>query len=314
MCYIIKVQNSAIFETQTSNAPIALFVYRRTWLVKKVVEALALNKEALSSNLTIFSDGAKGNGDEIDVALTRKYLSTITGFNSVNVVIRDTNLGLANSFIQGINEMLKENNCAIFIEEDNLVSSAFLSYMNSALKAYEFEKKVICVTGYSFPVRRVKKKGYFMKGAQTWTMGTWAPKWKLFNSDSEKLMNLVNSKNLKPQLNLYGTNYYSMLTRQIEGKIDSWGVRWMVSAICEDMYCFYPPVAYCKNIGSTLYATHARSDDLLLLNNQKLATKVNFQLPSFDKKFIIKPFDLKLMWKYLSLKRRISIFFRTRGN
>ena len=314
LCYIVKVQNSIILKTQIPNAPIALFVYRRTSLVEKVIEALASNKEALNSNLTIFSDGAKGNGDESDVIAMRKYLSTIIGFNSVTVITRDKNLGLAESFIQGISEMLRANNCAIFVEEDNLVSSVFLSYMNSALRVYEYEKKVICITGYSFPIKKVGKKGYFMKGAQTWTMGTWAPKWQLFNSDSVKLMKQVNSKNLKQQLNLYGTNYYSMLSRQIEGKIDSWGVRWMVSAICENMYCFYPPIAFCRNIGNTLYATHARSDDLLLLNNQKLATKVDFELPSFHKKFIIKPIYLKIMWKYLSMKRSIILFFNVRSN
>jgi|LakMenE01Jun11ns_1017448.scaffolds.fasta_scaffold9814682_1 hypothetical protein len=314
LCYIVKVQNPRILETQIPNAPIALFVYRRTSLVRKVIEALVLNKEALNSNLTVFSDGAKGNGDESDVIVMRKYLSTITGFNSVTVITRDENLGLAESFIQGISEMLQANNCAIFIEEDNLVSSTFLSYMNSALRFYEHEKKVICVTGYSFPIKKLGKKGYFMKGAQTWTMGTWASKWELFNSDSVQLMNLVNSKNLKQQLNLYGTNYYSMLSRQIEGKIDSWGVRWMVSAIYENMYCFYPPIAYCRNIGNTLYATHARSDDLLLLNNQKLATKVNFKFPNFHKKFIIKPIYFKLMWKYLSIKHRIILFFNIRSN
>lgn len=308
------MQNSIILKTQIPNAPIALFVYRRTSLVEKVIEALASNKEALNSNLTIFSDGAKGNGDESDVIAMRKYLSTIIGFNSVTVITRDKNLGLAESFIQGISEMLRANNCAIFVEEDNLVSSVFLSYMNSALRVYEYEKKVICITGYSFPIKKVGKKGYFMKGAQTWTMGTWAPKWQLFNSDSVKLMKQVNSKNLKQQLNLYGTNYYSMLSRQIEGKIDSWGVRWMVSAICENMYCFYPPIAFCRNIGNTLYATHARSDDLLLLNNQKLATKVDFELPSFHKKFIIKPIYLKIMWKYLSMKRSIILFFNVRSN
>ena len=61
-------------------APIALFVYNRPEHTRSTVEALSRNMLADESELFVFSDGAKNNGDEKNVAEVRKYIQGIKGF------------------------------------------------------------------------------------------------------------------------------------------------------------------------------------------------------------------------------------------
>lgn len=83
------------------NSPIALFVYNRFDHTKKTIEALSKNFLADKSDLFIFSDAAKNDKDKKTVQEIRAYLKGISGFQSVHVVEKQNNDGLAKSIIGG---------------------------------------------------------------------------------------------------------------------------------------------------------------------------------------------------------------------
>ena len=288
-------------------APIVLFVYKRKFLVEQVIDSLMLNPEYRYSDLIIFSDGPKHDSDFRKVEEVREYVTGIKGFNSIKIYTNNSNMGLANSFINGITQVLKEYKSAIFLEDDNVVSTAFLSFMNTALVEYEFNANVICVTGYSHPFVPRKKHPYFLLGAETWSMGTWQRGWALFNPDAQELMRVVDENKLKKKLSMYGTDFYSMLTRQIEGKIDSWGVRWTVSAICKQKYCYYPPVPHCKNIGNTSDGTHSRVNDSLLLSKNKLAKNIVSEFPRNIENQFLNSLFLRITMRRIDLFQKMRI-------
>ena len=68
-----------------SLAPICLFTYSRISHVKRTVQALLDNRLADSSDLIIFSDGAKSSDDQLAVNEVRAYLCTIKGFKSIEI-------------------------------------------------------------------------------------------------------------------------------------------------------------------------------------------------------------------------------------
>jgi hypothetical protein len=76
-------------------APIALFTYNRLEHARQTVKALANNELASVSKLIVFSDGPKNQEDGKKVASVRKFLHEIAGFESVEVVCRTENVGLA---------------------------------------------------------------------------------------------------------------------------------------------------------------------------------------------------------------------------
>ena len=67
-------------------APIILFTYCRPRHTKQAVEALLENSEASGSDLIIYSDGPKNEKAVDGVNDTRKYIRTISGFKSIQII------------------------------------------------------------------------------------------------------------------------------------------------------------------------------------------------------------------------------------
>jgi GT2 family glycosyltransferase len=103
--------------------------------------------------LIIFSDGAKNNSDSQKVQAIRDYIKTIKGFDRVEIVLRDRNFGLANSVISGVNEIFKQNDRVIVMEDDIVTSPTFLTFMNKALAFYQDNKSIYSVSGYPYPIK-----------------------------------------------------------------------------------------------------------------------------------------------------------------
>ena len=113
---------------------VALFVYNRVEHTKKTIESLLLN-EVDSVVLYIFSDGPKESDIE-SVNAVRSYIAGVRGFSRVQLIERTENIGLANSIVEGITEVLQEHDAVIVLEDDLEVSEVFVSYMKNALCKY----------------------------------------------------------------------------------------------------------------------------------------------------------------------------------
>lgn len=260
-------------------AAIALFVYNRPWHTKQAIEALQKNKLAKESDLIIFSDGPKGEGRESVVANqisavggqktdhrqpitdyriqeVREYIRTITGFKSLRIVERERNLGLANSIISGVTEVVNKYGKIIVLEDDLVTSPYFLQYMNDALNLYENEEKVISIHGYVYPIEGLPET-FFLKGADCWGWATWKRGWDLFEADGKKLLTQLKEKKLLKRFDFdEAYPYTKMLKDQIEGKNDSWAIRWYASALIHDKLTLYPGKSLVKNIGTDSSGTH----------------------------------------------------------
>lgn len=89
-----------------SFAPIVLFVYNRPFHTQKVVEALQKNKEAIHSDLFVFSDASKNEEANENVEQVRNYIKTVNGFKAITIKEQTQNQGLAKSIIDGVTEVV----------------------------------------------------------------------------------------------------------------------------------------------------------------------------------------------------------------
>lgn len=239
-------------------APVILFVYNRIFHTKKCIESLLKNKEAVSTDLIIYSDGPKEKSDP-KITELREYLKTVSGFKSVSLVIRSRNLGLADNIISGLTEQFEKYDKLIVLEDDLILSPYFLQYMNDALKLYENEDRVGSVHGYIYPVKKKLPETFFIRGADCWGWGTWKRAWKHFESDGQKLLARIDELNLKKDFNYGGAySYYGMLKKQVEGKNNSWAVRWHASLFIKGMLTLYPGVSFVNNQGADASGTHVK--------------------------------------------------------
>ena len=238
-------------------APIVLFTYCRLANTKETIEHLQKNEEAKDSDLIIYSDAPKNEKAEEWVRKTREYLHSIAGFNSVTVIEREKNLGLANSIVDGVTSVVNKYGRVIVLEDDLSVSPYFLKFMNEGLDRYENREDIISIHGYIYPVKETLPEAFLIKGADCWGWATWKRGWDLFNFDAASLYNQIKDSHREKEFNFnYSYGYMDMLNRQIDGSAGSWAVCWYASAFLKNKYTLYPGQSLVqlndiKGVGST---------------------------------------------------------------
>ena len=275
-------------------APIALFTYNRLWHTQQTIETLKKNEWADASELFIFSDGPKAEPDRTNVQSVREYLITVTGFKKVVIVEKDKNLGLAQSIIAGVTEMVNKYGRVIVIEDDMVTSPFFLRFMNEALEFYKEEEKVISIHGYLYPVKAELPDTFFLKGADCWGWATWKRGWDLFERNGQKLLDELKTRNLTHRFDFNGSyDYTNMLENQVKGKNESWAIRWYASAFLKDKLTLYPGKPLIRNTGNDASGTHSglsRVFDTIVSCKPVLIQKIPIEEDSAAREAIIKYF------------------------
>ncbi len=261
---------------EKSNAPITLFVYNRLDHTRQTVESLRKNELAQESDLFIFSDGPKNPETAKEISEIRDYLKTITGFKSITVIEREKNIGLANSIIDGVTDIVTKYGKIIVLEDDLVTSPYFLSYMNQGLDMYEHEDKVASIHGYMYPTKDALPETFFIRGADCWGWATWKRAWNIFEPNGQKLLDEIIEQKLQKQFNFGNSyDYLRMLKGQIAKRNNSWAVRWYASAFLKHKLTLYPGTSLVKNIGFDGTGTH--SSDTNIFGNYVSTEKITLK-------------------------------------
>jgi len=238
-------------------SPIALFVFNRYEKTKKTIISILLNQEAKFSELFVFSDGPKKEDDMKEIRKIRKLISQLKTFKKIHLFEREKNFGLANSIIKGVNEVLNHHKTVIVLEDDIIISRNFLYYMNKSLNEFILNHKIFSITGYSFSNDINTNDIYVFNRFMSWGWATWKDRWSKINFDySIDDLPMLNEN--KEKINLAGEDLISMYLAQIEGRIDSWAVRFAVGQCLNQGLTIYPKYSLVKNIGFDNQATHTK--------------------------------------------------------
>lgn len=244
------------------NAPVVLFVYNRPEHTKKVLESLSENLLAKETDLYVFSDAAKSEKGQEKVDEVRALIRKTDwrkNFQKVTVVEAAENKGLANSIIGGVSGVLNDYGKVIVLEDDLILSPYFLQYMNGALDFYKDDPKIWSVSGYSFPMKSLRRYPhdvfYSYRGC-SWGWATWEDRWEKTDWEVADYDRFLQDKGWQKQFNRGGADLTGMLGLQMEGKINSWAVRWVFAQSNLDMYTVYPKHSYLLNDGCDGSGTH----------------------------------------------------------
>ena len=216
-------------------APILLFVYNRPDHVRRGVESLLANELAKDSELYIFSDAAKDEAAQPAVDEVRQFIHTITGFKEIHYVERSENWGLARSIIDGVTTLVNQYGRVIVLEDDLVVAPFFLQFMNDALETYQDEEKVCHIQACDFTKAPTLPDTFLIKWTGSWGWATWKRAWMLFNPDGQELLDELVRRRQTYRFDFNGKyGYTRMLRRQIQGKNNSWAIRWNASLFLAD--------------------------------------------------------------------------------
>lgn len=217
-------------------APVLLFVYNRPEHVRRTVEALQHNTLAAESPLFIYSDAARDASQEQAVAEVRRFIHTVTGFATITIIERSENWGLARSIIDGVTTQINRYGRVIVLEDDLITAPYFLQFMNDALECYKDEPRVGHIQGCDFTQDPSLPDTFLIKWTGSWGWATWKRAWQYFNPDGKALLAELERRKLTYTFDFNGKyGYTRMLRRQIEGKNNSWAIRWNASLFLKDM-------------------------------------------------------------------------------
>lgn len=244
-------------------APILLFAYNRPRHLQHTVEALAHNPLAQESELFAFSDGARTEDDREDVELVRSYIHTIEGFKTVHRIERDRNYGLAANIIDGVTDIVNRYGRVIVLEDDLVTAPGFLQFMNDALDTYADEPRVGHIQAYDFTQNPRLPETFLIKFTGSWGWATWQRAWQHFNPDGQYLLNELHRRHLTRRFDFNGKyGFTRMLRRQVEGKNNSWAIRWNASLFLQDILSLNVGRSLVQNEGFDGSGTHCGADHL----------------------------------------------------
>lgn len=231
------------------------------------MEALRKNHLSSESELFIFSDAAKSSSDKDKVNEVRNYINNIDGFNKITIIERIENWGLANSIIDGVTTIFKDFGEVIVLEDDLITGPYFLKFMNEALVAFESREDIFSVTGFNYPPNILNIPGdykdevYLHYRFMCWGWGSWKDRWNKVEWSVKRFSLLKNYKDEIRKLNRGGEDLYPMLQSQIEGKIDSWAIRFCFAHAIHESFCVYPVISLVNNEGFDGSGVHCQGED-----------------------------------------------------
>jgi len=243
-------------------APICLFTYNRLAETQKTICALRDNFLSSESDLFIFSDGYKDENSKRKVEKVRDYLRTVDGFKSITLIESSENKGLADSIISGVSSIVEKHGKVIVVEDDLITSENFLDFMNQALDHYQDKQQVFSIAGYSIKINLPANShsDVFLRGRPTsWGWGTWKDRWSSVDWDLKDWDSIQRTDGKVKILEEHGSDLYPMLLDYINGKNDSWAIRFAYSQIMQNRITVSPVISKVRNIGFGADATHCKT-------------------------------------------------------
>jgi hypothetical protein len=112
-----------------------------------------------------------------------------------------------------------------------------------------------------------------------------------------------------------------MLKDQLQGKNDSWAVRWIVSNFLQEKYVLYPAKSFVQNIGNDGSGRHYLKSDIYkvkLVNNYKPYNKIQIKEDIRAKKLFVKFFysfhKYNKLWILVKIFKKFQYFLKFRLN
>lgn len=245
-------------------APIAIFTFNRPDHFRQTISHLQLNREAIESDLYVFSDGPRSEKDKAVVDEIRAYAAGISGFRNVFLLSSDINLGLKASVKKGINHVLSQHDTIIVLEDDICVNKYFLDFHDQCLGRYKSNLDIWSVSGFVIPeigkaIHSRTGEYYFLtRRASSWGWSTWKNRWEKANWDESELLAYLRKDGNYKKYYVTGGDKVRMLLDCFEKKNNSWAIIWDFNHFMNGAYCLYPCKSFIRNIGLDNTGVHSR--------------------------------------------------------
>lgn len=258
-------------------APIAVFVYNRPNHTYEVLKCLSENLLASESELFIFSDEAKCASDSENVIEVRKITQKFRSkFLKVNYIYNKKNKGMYNSLIEGLEFIFKSNDSVIFLEDDVLTSTKFLSFLNGCLEKYKNFENIFTVSAYNYPLEKLKLHKYIeddiftIQRYSSWGFAIWRDRWRSIIWDMKHYDKFILDRKLLKKYKQTGADKVKLLQNHLSGKNLSFGIILDLTMFLQKAFSIHPVHSFTNNIGNDGSGLNCFNESLNKYNSEEL--------------------------------------------
>lgn len=237
--------------------PILIFGFNRPLSINRLIESIKRNPTYKDREIFVFIDGHRTEEEKVKVDRVEEIAYQFTQ----NVIRSRENKGLARSVIDGISRIISIYGRVIVLEDDLILMPGCLEYLDEALDLYENDPRIFSVCAYGLKVKRPKGyEGdvYLNLRSSSWGWATWKDRWQSVDWDVTDWNELKSSKDRQKAFNRGGSDMYGMLRGYMEGRNNSWAIRFCYSQSKQGKYSVHPFKSLVSNEGFGEDATNCR--------------------------------------------------------
>lgn len=289
------------------NIPIAIFAYNRPKSLENLICSLRKNPLYEETETFIFIDGNKKESNRIewekvvDVAEKERKRKENT-----TIIVSETNKGLSKSIIGGVSFVLEKYNATIVLEDDLVCMPNFLNYMNQAIRFYKDNKDIISVCGYGLKIKKPTNYDgdvYLSGRSSSWGWATWKDRWESIDWEVKDWETFSKNRKERKAFNKNGSDMFGMLKDYMEGKNNSWAIRFCYSQFRQKKYSVTPFYSLIINQGFGEDATNCKQTySRFKIDADNRTEQITFNLPT---KISPNPHIAKQCYRYHSIMMRI---------
>lgn len=234
-----------------SRAPVLIGTYTRLDHLKKTVDALAKNTLASETDLYIASDFAASEKDQSSVDNIRSYIKSISGFKSLNLILRPSNYGSYRNYTEATDFIFKTHDRIIIMEDDIVTGVGFLEFINDGLDLYGVDSNVFCVTGYMWPNIKIDidSDTVLLPIYNGWGSAFHRENYKKIVSGKHVAQRVVKSFILFLRVNMIIPGIAPLVFEMAKGRLAAWDIDCFLYVVENKKCVLLPKKSLVKNIG-----------------------------------------------------------------
>lgn len=163
-------------------APVALIVFNRPDETRRVFESV---RAAAPERLFVIADGPRHERDARLVDEVRAIVTAVDWRCDVRYLFAERNMGCTLRVTTGLDEVFREVESAIVLEDDCLPHPTYFSFCTELLQHYRDEPQVMAICGSNFQdgQRRGDGSYYFSRYNHIWGWATWRRAWTCYDRE-----------------------------------------------------------------------------------------------------------------------------------
>lgn len=246
---------------ETINTPVVMFIFKRLDTTKQVLDRV---RKVQPPKLYIVGEGARPNvpGEAELVEQVRKMVeSSIDWPCEVHTNYVPEDIGVGKRMSTGIDWVFKNEERAIFLEDDILVDKSFFFYAEELLEKYACDTRVMMISARnSVPstTYAISDSYTFTAFGSIWGWASWRRAWEKYDFTMSKWPDARKNKTLRY---LFNSDYaYNRMTESsfdsLSKGLNTWDYQWNFAMMINNGLTVVPKENMMSNVGFRKDGTH----------------------------------------------------------